>query len=118
MTNTITKVTTNDLVVMSDSKEEALILRGCGGDVNEWVDGINEMFTEENLLLEGTKFTEVYVFEYDGLTCIAFPFKGVKLNICELAMWRIATRDTFGGMWMSDFVDNYLRPEYEDDRED
>lgn len=115
MANKITKVTVADLVVMSDSKEEALILRGCGGDVNEWVNGINEMFTEENLLLKGTKFTEVYVFEYDGLTCIVFPFKGVNLNICELAMWRIATRDNFGGIWLSDFIDNYTRPRCEEE---
>ena len=118
MTNTITKVNTNDLVVMTDSKEEALILRGCGGDLNEWVDGVNEMFTEENLLLDGTKFKEVYVFEYDGLTCMAYPFKGVKLNIGKLAMWRLATRDNFGGIWLSDFVDNFIRPKYEDNEED
>lgn len=115
MTNKIIKVTVDDLVVMSDSKEEALILRGCGGDLNEWVDGINEMFTEENLLLDGTKFTEVYVFEYDGLTCIAYPFSRVKLNIGKLAIWRLATRDNFGGIWLSDFVDNYIRPRCEEE---
>ena len=36
--------------------KEGLILQGCGGDLHEWVDGINYMLTSANILLDGTKF--------------------------------------------------------------
>ena len=48
----VNKITTDDLRRMGD--KEGLILQGCGGDLQEWVDGINEMLTEEGILLEGT----------------------------------------------------------------
>ena len=34
---------------------EGLILQGCGGDLQEWVTGINDMLTEENILLDGSR---------------------------------------------------------------
>lgn len=30
--------------------KEGLILQGCGGELQEWLHGINEMFTEAGLL--------------------------------------------------------------------
>lgn len=33
--------------------QEGLILQGCGGDLQEWVDGINEILTEEGILKKG-----------------------------------------------------------------
>ena len=39
----IRTITTDALRRMSDS--EGLILQGCGGDLQEWLDGINEMLT-------------------------------------------------------------------------
>ena len=36
--------------------EEGLILQGCGGSIDEWVDGINKMLTKSDVLLDGTKF--------------------------------------------------------------
>ena len=87
---------------------EGLILQGCGGDLQEWLDGINEMFTENGILKDGTKFQDISSFEYDGLTCLLYPFEGVKLDVGKLAMWRIQTHATFGGTWLSDFVPNRL----------
>ena len=114
MKNVISGVAITDLTLM---KGEALILRGCGGNLDEWVDGINELLTEEEILLDGTKFTEIFTFDYDGLTCLGFAFTNdVKLNIGKLAMWRLYTRDNFGGIWLSDFVANYLT--HEDSTED
>ena len=87
---------------------EGLILQGCGGDPQEWVDGINDMFTEEGLLLDGTKFDseDCAVFDNDGLTCILYEFTDkTHINMGKLAVWRIASHDTFGGTWLSDFVD-------------
>lgn len=103
----IKKITENDLRQMKDS--EALILQGCGGELQEWLDGINNMFTEEKLLLNGTKFEDIYTFEHDGLTCLMFPFsEDVKLDVGRLAMWRLQTHANFGGTWLSDYVPNKL----------
>lgn len=89
--------------------EEGLILQGCGGDLKDWVDGINDLFTEEGLLQDGTKFTDCESFSFNGLTNLYFPFKDdVKLNMGKLAMWRIATHSNFGGTWLSDYVENRL----------
>lgn len=94
---------------MKDS--EGLILQGCGGDLREWVDGINGILTDEGILLDGTKFDaeKVTTFENEGITNLLFPFtEDVHLNMGKLAMWRIASHDRFGGTWLSDYVDNRL----------
>lgn len=102
----IKKITTEDLRCMED--KEGLILQGCGGEPKEWVDGINRMLTEEGILLEGTEFQDVCVFEHDGLTCILYPFEDVKLSMGKLAVWRLQTHENFGGTWLSDYVPNRL----------
>lgn len=88
--------------------KDGLILQGCGGDAQEWVDGINEMFTEAGILKDGSKFKDVSTFQYGELTCLLYPFEDVKLEIGKLAMWRLQTHETFGGTWLSDFVPNRL----------
>ena len=102
----IKSVTTEELRRMGG--KEALILQGCGGDLQEWVDGINEMLTKEKILLEGTKFQNCLSFEQDGIVCLLFPFEDVRLNIVKLAMWRLGTHGQFGGTWLSDYVPNRL----------
>lgn len=102
----INKIAAEDLRCMGD--KDGLILKGCGGDPKEWVVGINQMFTEEGILLEGTEFTEVSVFEHDGLTCILYPFEDVKIGMGKLAVWRMQTHENFGGTWLSDYVPNCL----------
>ena len=102
----IKNITPDDLRQMQD--REALILQGCGGEPQEWLDGINDLFTNEGILLNGTRFQNCSVFEHNNLTCIMFPFEGVELNIGKLAMWRIQTRSNYGGTWLSDYVPNRL----------
>ena len=85
---------------------EGLILQGCGGDLQEWVTGINDMLTEENILLDGSRFEQASVFEHQGLTNLFLPFDDVKLDMGKLAIWRLNTREQFGSMWRSDYVDN------------
>lgn len=74
----IKTITTDDLRRMKG--KEGLVLQGCGGDPQEWVDGINDLLTKEGILLNGSKF----------------------------AVWRLATHDNFGGTWLSDYVPNRL----------
>ena len=102
----IKNITTGDLHHMKNS--EGLVLQGCGGDLQEWVDGINKMLTEEGILRAGSKFTNCSSFEHDGLTCLLFPFKDVSVDVGRLAIWRLKTHDAFGGTWLSDYVPNRL----------
>lgn len=90
----------------SMKEKEGLVLQGCGGDLRDWVNGINDMLTEEKILLEDTKFKDCVSFEHEECTCILFPFDDVKIDMGRLAMWRIRTHEHFGGTWLSDFVDN------------
>lgn len=88
--------------------KEGLILQGCGGKLEEWLDGINEMLTEDGILLDGSRFENALTFEHDSCTNLLFPFEGVKLDVAKLAMWRIKTHGQFGGTWLSDYVPNRL----------
>ena len=100
-------ITTNDLRRMSGS--EGLILQGCGGDPQEWIDGINELLTKEEILLDGDTFKDVSSFEHGGMTNLLFNMDDtVKLNVGKLAMWRLQSHETFGGTWLSDYVPNRL----------
>lgn len=102
----MTELTTDQLRGMSG--QEGLILQGCGGDLQEWLDGINDLFTEEGILLDGTRFKDAAFFRHDGLTNLLFTFDGVKVNGGRLAAWRVNTHEVFGGTWLSDYVPNYL----------
>lgn len=48
----IERITTEDLRRMEG--QEVLILQGCDGDLEEWMEGINEMLTQSGILLEQT----------------------------------------------------------------
>lgn len=100
------QITTDELRRMTN--QEGLTLQGCGGDAQEWIDGINELLTQEGILLEGTEFKHVKSFRHDGLTNLLFPFEDVKLDLGRLAIWRIKSHETFGGTWLSDYVTNRL----------
>ena len=107
----IITITADDLRQMQDP--EGLILQGCGGEPQDWLDGITDLLTNEGILLNGSRFQDCSVFQHGGRTCILFPFEGVELNIGRLAMWRIQTRGNYGGTWLSDYIPNYLdNPDY------
>ena len=102
----IKSVSLHDLRKMNGS--EGLVLQGCGGDLKEWVDGINDMLTESGILQNESRFEKVYSFNNGNLTCLLFPFDDVQLNVGRLAMWRLQTHEQFGGTWLSDYVPNRL----------
>ena len=64
--NIIREITTDELRKMD--KQEGLVLQGCGGDLQEWLDGINSMLTEDGILLNGSHFESASVFQHDDLT--------------------------------------------------
>jgi hypothetical protein len=102
----IETITIEDLRGMEG--KEGLILQGCGGPAQEWLDGINDLFQNEGLLKAGSKFTDCAVFDNAGVTCILYPFEGVQLELGKLAMWRLQTHDQFLGTWLSDYMENKL----------
>ena len=100
----IINITVENLRKMSN--QEGLILQGCGGDMQEWADGINSTLADADILR--SPFERLYVFENEGLTNIMFPFDDVELDVGKLAMWRLQTHEQFGGTWLSDYVPNRL----------
>ena len=44
----IERVSLHELRKMNDC--EGLVIQGCGGDLQEWVNGINDMLTESGIL--------------------------------------------------------------------
>jgi hypothetical protein len=105
----IKNITTDELKRMRSA--EGLVLQGCGGDPQEWADGINDLLTQEGILLDGAKFTDISVFEHNGLTNILFGMDSMSpetLDAGKLAMWRISSHDNFGGTWLSDYRVNQL----------
>ena len=89
--------------------KEGLVLQGCGGDPQEWLDGINDLLTDEGILKIGSKFENLSVFLNGSLTNILFPFEdGLEIDMGKLAMWRLHSHEQFGGTWLSDYVPNRL----------
>ena len=104
---TITHVSANDLRKGKD--REGLVLQGCGGDIREWVNGINGLLEERGIFEKGAGFQEAQVFRNNGLTNLLLPFKeDMNLNMGRLAMWRLETYNSLGSMWLSDYVDIHL----------
>lgn len=102
----IEKITVDDLRDMEH--QEGLVLQGCGGEAQEWLDGINDLLTQDGILQNGNRFETVKVFQHDGLTNLLFPFEDIQVDMGKLAMWRLQTHGAFGGTWLSDYVPNRL----------
>lgn len=88
---------------------EGLILQGCGGELHDWVNGINDMLMESEILQNGSRFEKAYTFKNGDLTCLLFPFEDVQLDIGKLAIWRIQTREDFGSTWLADLCQKKLK---------
>ena len=89
--------------------QEGLILMGCGGPLEEWESDVNGWLTDEGILLDGTKFSDITPFQYRGWTCLLFALtEDVKLDIGKLAVWRQKSHDVFDSTWLSDFLNNQL----------
>lgn len=85
----IEKITADDLRDMEH--QEGLVLQGCGGEAQEWLDGINDLLTQDGILQNGSRFETVKVFQHDGLNNLLFPFDNIQVDMGKLAMWRLQT---------------------------
>lgn len=93
------------------NQNDGLILQGCGGELTEWVEGINKLLTEEMILLEGSQFEDCYVFKNGELTCMLFPFGEQKVDMGRFMVWKMLTANRLGSMWLSDYIDIHLGEE-------
>lgn len=102
----IKKKTFEDLMNLNT---EGLVLLGCGGDLNEWINGVTEILVEEKIIKStnplDTFDKPFYVRTTGGRTDLVLPFKKhAKINISKLAMWRLRFGDA---SWISDYINNY-----------
>lgn len=92
-------------------------ITGAGGELQEWVDGYNNMLAEQGIgtpvdwfTCTGKDMNEEYELTgsnryKDDLHFLLFPLDG--LNVGKLAMFKLAMRDR----WFDDIVDNNERRE-------
>lgn len=102
----IKELSCSEVKELRDRNYEFLILQGCGGELSEWVDGFTKMLKDEGIAKDSFSFDEVYSFQNNNLTNIAFALNNKDLDISKLAMFRLKIRETFGAMWLSDYIDN------------
>lgn len=103
--------------LVKENKTFGFVIMGAGGDIQEWLTGIEEILKRENVVTqEGDTFSRVAkltgnVKGEDGRTDYVFLFTDTaKPEVGRLAIWRL----TFGGIsWMDDFVDNFSK-DYKD----
>lgn len=89
-------------VIRLSKQTEYLVWQGCGGPIEDWHEGITKMLIENEIADKNYKMKEMYVFDNNGLTCLLTPLN--KLNVSKLAMMRLMWRETFGTMWLSDYI--------------
>lgn len=99
-------LTCSEIKDLRNRNYEFLILQGCGGDLSEWVDGITNLFKENGIIPSSFSFDEIYSFENNDLTNMAFALNSKDIDMGKLALFRLKIRDQFGAMWLSDYIDN------------
>ena len=79
------------------------------------IDRINKDYEKHGIFLNGVRYTckNCIVFDNEAYkeSCLIFPFlPDMPLDIYNLAMWRLALRQTdVGVMWVEDYVANRMR---------
>ena len=84
-------------------------MQGCGGDLQEWQDGVNGMLADDGIPLRGdAPLSGFMCSSTESRQNLLFLFDdAVKLDVGKLAIWRLRNLN-LEGMWLSDYVDNRL----------
>ncbi len=91
--------------LMSREGREGLVLLGCGGDLNEWVEGVTKILVDEGIALTDTPFEEaISLTSTGGRTDLILMF-GENVDVGKMAIWRLRFGDN---SWLSDYVVNYV----------
>lgn len=100
----ITKSSFNKAKTMIKDGKEGLVLLGCAGDHNEWVEGVSGMLIDE-LDAKPDFLNEVHLLTTTGgRHDLVLMFDSDKISVGKLAMWRLSFGDC---SWLSDYVVNY-----------
>ena len=99
----IEKISKNKVLKLAE-ETDYLVWQGCGDPLEDWYNGITNMLIENEIADKSYKMKEMYVFDNNGLTCLLTPLD--KLDLRKLAVMRLKWRETFGTMWLSDYIDN------------
>ena len=117
---TLTKYTNLDSI-KGASDQSFYTIAGCGGDINDWVSGYEELMKEKGigapsewvtfngslvnqLASDGGAFEIAENDKFDpSLTFLAFPLDG--LNVGKLAIFKLAMQDR----WLDDIISNMRR---------
>lgn len=91
-------------VDLYDFKKDYLVFQGCGGDLQEWIDGISNLMVEEECAEKGYRPSEVYHFKFKGVSNLMISLD--NLDISRLCILRLRLRQVFGAMWLSDYIVN------------
>lgn len=106
------KILNIDVSELEDIKNkcdyEFIVFQGCGGDIQEWIDGVTKIFVDNNIVDKSFSFKEIYKFQYNGLINLMFDLNDKNIDFGKLAILRLNLRQTFGAMWLSDYIDNNL----------
>lgn len=87
-------------------KHDAIVFMGCGGDLQQWVDGITDMLKECGIVPQDFEFSFAWRFIYNSpltIICLLFPIDDKRLNIGKLSIWRIKNQN-LDAKWLSDFL--------------
>lgn len=93
-------------ITVEEAKEiegDALVLIGCGGDVNDWAEGINGLLKEEGIIRES--MDDVFILNKIVRTDLIFMFNET-VDMGKLAIWRLTKGLTFNAKWLSDYLNN------------
>ena len=89
---------------------EGIVLLGCGGDLQEWINGVSNLFNEEKITAITSEPKDMFLNAIElittgGRTDLALIFNnGCEFNMGKMAIWRLSFGDC---SWISDYVVNY-----------
>lgn len=97
-------------------KKEGIVLLGCGGDLNEWTEGVSNCLKKEKIIQDtDNAWSNIYKLETTGgridLAMVFNNNSNSNINIGKLAIWRLRFGDC---SWISDYKDNYASQHKED----
>ena len=102
----INQITLTDLRRMNG--KEGLILQGCGGEIKEWMDGINKMLTDKGILLTIQSLSMFLCFKMTALPVYFIHLKMSTLTSASLQCGDCNPTQPLQGCGYPDYVDNRL----------
>lgn len=103
MAVTVTNISISDLPGIERQYGQGLIIQDCDENPYEAANVVNQTFAHAGILLEGTEFQRVMVFQNDGRTNLLFPFLQTKLEMGKLVIWQFFSYQTCHSVFLTDY---------------